>query len=111
MSNKFKEMKFWVGDDSDLFLRVVNALKTLGYTCGDGLFLPDKTGGIRVHDGRVYWTSDFADGKEYFDRHVSGEEINIDWMRTPNEETVELNGKKYLKSELEEALKHIKPMG
>ncbi len=41
---------------------------------------------------------------------VTGEEINIDWLRTPKEETVELNGKKYIKAELEEALKHIKPI-
>lgn len=103
MNKKFKAMKFWIGGDKEVSEKLQKVLFSLGYTwCNLGAEVhPTESEYISAHhDG------DLSHGDGSFDY----EEINIDWMRTPKEETVELNGKKYLKSELEEALKHIKPM-
>ena len=104
---EFKGMKFWIGDDPDLSERVQNALFSVGYGWVGGGKVVQLTYAFALYAdscGNItYGTSeDLFDSRE--------NEINIDWMRTSNKETVELNGKTYHKSELEEALKHINPI-
>lgn len=114
MSTKFKAMTFKVGQDKQLSEKIQNILFDMGYEwSGTGVGYFDNACDCIITDthGMMFDSS----------RH-SGESINIDWMSTPKEETVELNGKKYLRSDLtnqvgkqvvsalEEALNHIKPM-
>ena len=111
--SEFKAMKFWIGDDPELSEKVQKILFGLGYKWAfesRGVteqvnaysMYAESDGGIRVasHDKR--------DGK--FSFPDDGETIDIDWMRTKKPETIELAGKTYIKSELEEALRHIKPV-
>lgn len=106
--SQFKAMKFWIGDDKDLFTRVAKILRESGYIVHNNLLLGHQKGAISVDEKKVSWMCRENDIDWY--KEYPAREINIDWMRTPKEETVELNGKKYMKSELEEALKHIRPV-
>jgi hypothetical protein len=106
---KFKAMKFNIGDDKRLSELVQSALFSLGY----GWVKGGKNHG-RTNYPYLYAESNgqimTGVSKSFFDEDEN-EEINIDWMRGINQETVQLGGQTYIKSELEEALKHIKPIG
>jgi hypothetical protein len=105
--SEFKSMKFWIGGDKDLFHKVGGVLEGFGYEVP---WKFDSADFIETYPtGEVYTWSSVASG--YF-HSIDAPEINIDWMRTPKKEAekVELNGKTYLKSDLAEALKHIKPL-
>lgn len=104
-----KAMKFWIGHDEKLGKAVYDLLTALGYEWWSwsyatangyavGCFLTDREGKI-----------DWSDQRYCFDRY-DAKEVNIDWMRPEAPETIELGGKTYIKSELEEALKNIKPI-
>jgi hypothetical protein len=98
---RFKAMKFNIGKDGRLSGLVRSVLFSLGYygdACGPYLYAESS--------GRIMSGS----SEEFFEKDEN-EEINIDWMRGINQETVKLGGQTYIKSELEEALKHIKPIG
>ena len=83
---KFKEMKFWIGDDDELRTMIVMALDSLG--CETSYMGLDCVRAIYVSsDGATTHTGDFS-GRSYFDSQTY-EEINIDWMRTTKPETVE----------------------
>jgi hypothetical protein len=98
---RFKEMKFNIGNDERLSGLVRSALFSLGYygnACGPYLYAESS--------GRI-----MSGSSEEFFEEDENEEINIDWMRSHQQETIDLGGQTYIKSELEEALKHIKPIG
>lgn len=108
--SEYKKMKFWIGDDPDLSERVQKLLFGLGYKwrgAADQRVRYTEVGALYTNeDGYILYTD--ADA-EWFNNE-SQEEIDIDWMRSQKPETIELNGKKYIKSELEEAIKRIKPV-
>ena len=108
--SEFKAMKFWIGDDPELSEKVQKLLFAMGYGWSGGGSLC-RTGYEELQawaDGSVTNSNaEFISAKNGF---IKGEYINIDWMRTKKPETIELNGKTYIKSELEEALRHIKPV-
>lgn len=112
--SEFKKMKFWFNNGEEaLFQEVCDILKAQGCTtnfkktigsCGQGLCISVRASGMvtrETDEKRGWWNNKLSDY----------EEINIDWMRTKKSETIELGGNTYIKSELEEALKHIKPVG
>ncbi|MCK4815817.1 hypothetical protein KA005_08605 [bacterium] len=109
--SEFKAYKIWIGDDPELYGIIVNLLTSKGYEVGMSYSAGSSHKNIALttnKNGKI-------DSATYIDK--SGfkcwpvyEEINIDWMRTKKPETIELNGKTYIKSELEEALRHIKPV-
>lgn len=101
---KYKAMKFVYDGDEDVFNRVKSILIEMGYDITDRRFMSDHSVIKTYEDGRINVLH--GDPSQY-----GGEEINIDWLRTIKPETIELNGKTYIKSELEEALRHIKPVG
>ncbi len=105
---EFKSMKFWIGDDPELSEKVQKLLLDDNYFWrhgGDGSKNTREFALYTNTKGRMT----FSNSKAGFDCD-NNEEINIDWMRTKKPETIELNGKTYVKSELEEALRHIKPV-
>jgi len=108
---KFKAMKFWIGKDMSLYYQVISILKHLGYEEPRTI---DMVGNIAIITNKAGNVSAAGRYSNDLDKHFNQwgrKEINIDWMRKPAKlETIELNGKWYLKSELEEALKHIKPI-
>lgn len=112
--SKFKAMKFWIGYDPKCSERVQQMLFDLGYKwISDDKkvrytseeYITTVQWGGRISKGYLFW----GDSRDSFNESLC-EEINIDWLRTPKEETIELNGKKCIKTELEEALKHINPV-
>ena len=107
--SEFKAMKFWIGDDPELSEKVQKLLFGMGYTWAGGHECGSFKRGVMIatKESGAIWHRDNFDS--CFDS-LSNEEINIDWMRTNKPETIELAGKTYIKSELEEALRHIKPV-
>lgn len=107
--SEFKEMKFWIGDDAELSERVQNILFILGcrWFSGDAVQITSSTS-LYVDGGCITYGG-HSRKEDWFDKQ-SHKEINIDWLRTAKPETVELGGKTYIKSELEEALSHINPL-
>jgi hypothetical protein len=110
--SEYKAMKFLIGEDPELSERVQNILFGLGYkwnSYGDSKIC--HTGYTELQawrDGAITRSNDeFVSKNKGF---IKGEYIDIDWLRTKKPETIELNGKKYIKSELEEAIKRIKPV-
>lgn len=105
--SEFKKMKFFIGSNGDAKTckMVQGILDDLGYeaTSRDSQIIFTESNG----DADSYTTH--SDPKKKFGE-LPYEEINIDWMRTTKPETVELNGKTYIKTELEEALRKIKPV-
>jgi hypothetical protein len=101
-------MKFWIGNDPELSEKVQKLLFDAGYSWPSDV----KTARYN-HEFALYANSGGNltrnSDSNYFIGH-SHEEININWMRTTKPETIELNGKIYIKSELEEALLKIKPV-
>jgi hypothetical protein len=114
---KFKAMKFRIGNDPKLSVRVQKILLGLGYRwlpiAGTELALlhgdmikhtaspflyTNKSGQITYGDHLPYFNSDNRD------------EINIEWLRSEQRETIGLDGKVYDKKELEEVLAKIKPL-
>lgn len=110
--SEFKEMKFWIGDDEELSKQVQKILNDQGYEWGHGESV-QNTGSLALYttlNGRIIYSGDTNRvGIKHFDTEPE-QEINIGWMRTAKQETIELGGKTYIKSELEEALSHIKPI-
>ena len=111
MNKEFKAMKFWIGDDPELSKRVHKLLKGLGYgyKMVESRIEEKAVMLVTTEDGAMWYREDYDENFTSTD----AEEITIDWMRTPTEatrETIELNGKTYIKSELEEALSHIRPI-
>ena len=105
--SEFKAMKFWIGDDPELSEKVQRLLFGLGYS-----WFVNKDNVANTESSYIYASrGGELTHSDNGDRPVDGEEINIDWMRTKKPESIELNGKTYIKSELEEALRHIKPIG
>jgi hypothetical protein len=102
--SEYKNMKFLVKGDNELAKAVITSLRATGHN-----IIGELSEDVEVI--RVYSDGDFRVdlSEDFFDDSVA-EEINIDWMRTKKPETIELNGKKYIKSELEEAIKRIKPV-
>jgi hypothetical protein len=107
----FHQMKFWIGDDPELSERVQKILFSMGYSwySGDQYIEHTEVEALYTHENGNVTCCVVED--VFINRSANHEEINIDWMRTQDKETVELNGKQYYKHELEEALKHIKPIG
>lgn len=106
--SEFKNMKFWMGGDGDISTSVQLILLEQGYSWGMSENKPRYIGSNYIcsyADGALGW----GGAKASFDE-CKYEEINIDWMRTKKPETIELNGKTYVKTELEEALRNIKPV-
>lgn len=109
MNKEFKAMKFWIGDDPELSKRVHKLLKGLGYgyKMVESRIEEKAAMLVTTEDGAMWYREDYDENFTSTD----AEEINIDWMRTgATRETIELNGKTYIKSELEEALSHIRPI-
>ncbi len=107
--SEFKALKFWIGDDPELSEKVQKLLFDVGYKwagCGKCGMYTDGVMLVTRESGEIWYRHK---GDSCFDE-LDNEEINIDWMRTKKPETIELNGKTYVKSELEEALRHIKPV-
>ena len=104
--NGFKRMCLVGGGDLTLFGKVCKELDSQGYVAAANIDFGRKEGGVINADGYGGYT--------WYDRGISHppgtEEINIDWMRTQQKETIELNGKTYIKEELEEALSKINPI-
>ena len=83
--SEFKKMKFLVGNDHELLEIVRGALSSLGY--GDSGSLDGFEGVVTTYgDGSV----SFRLRKGMFDSH-DAEEINIDWMRTNEPETINIS--------------------
>ena len=100
MMSKFKEMKFWIGDDQELSKGVQFILFGLGYTwiSGDREFIkyPD-VGGIVTDDlGRFYRLGH----KIEFD-NANIEWININWMSKPDRKTYSSGGKEYYEDDVD----------
>lgn len=107
--SEFKAMKFWVNGDKELRLKVRTLLKEMGYregSYGDDEFVDE--GVVLTHDEGVL--DGYNNPSEAFFKGLSAEEINIDWLRTPKQETIELNGKNYIKADVEAALEKLKPV-
>lgn len=115
--SKFKAMKFWIGNDPKCSERVQKMLFDMGYGWAA---IKRKTVSntdltcIRTDNyGSIMYASSVV-SRENFDSSYGffsmDEEINIDWLRSPKEETIELNGQTYIKSDVEEALKKLKPV-
>ena len=85
---KFKEMKFWIGvADEEMSSAIIDHLEAVGYCTTDARRFTKTCCIIQVAaNGRVS-TYSFIDHSLFHD--ISGEEINIDWMRTTKPETVE----------------------
>jgi len=112
--SKFKEMKFWIGDDPKLSERVQKMLFEMGYEWFQGdvvrkeeaLCLMTVMQEDTSSEGFIYWN----DNELSFEENL-GEEINIDWLRTPKErKIVTVGDQKYYEDELADALKGIKPI-
>jgi len=113
--SKFKAMKFWIGDDPKLCERVQKILIEMGYSWEyqgavvrkeEALCLMTVIQGDTSSEGFIYWN----DNKLSFKENL-GEEINIDWLRTPAErKIVTVGDQKYYEDELAPALKGIKPI-
>ena len=85
---KFKEMKFWIGDDSELRGRLLTALTGIGceWFSGTADALNISFDALYVDSqGRI--THTIGDKKWFYDKPY--EEVIIDWMRTTKPETVE----------------------
>lgn len=112
-SPRFKAMKFFIHETEDrgLCLRVLDSLDSLGYrgalpnlNAEQGLcqiLMTNDTGHINSYT----W---HCDPRGIFSR-LKEQEINIDWMRTPEplRTTVTVGDKKYYEDELAEALSGI----
>jgi len=109
--SKYKAMKFWIGDDPELSEKVQKLLFSMGYTWLSGSVEIKHTEEGCLYASRGGRVTQSSGGINGFFAKEDKEEINIDWMRATKPETIELNGKTYVKSELEEALRHIKPVG
>jgi len=107
---KFKAMKFWIGKDEEYLYKIVcTILDSLGYSA-DKNIKPNVCSIACYQSGRYEAATSNKD-EYWYNTLGDHQEIDLDWMRKPAKlETIELNGKQYLKSELEEALKHIKPI-
>ena len=109
MNTEFKEMKFNIGNDPKLSERVQEMLFGLGYKrIEGGCVVKHKNYPFLYANSGGSLGCGLSEGCFQID---SNEEINIDWLRTPQEapELIEFSdGSKYIKSELEEALKGIK---
>ena len=96
-----KGHKFWIGEDYELWSKMVKVL-----TDGDtfGPVVPSNYTELSLYrrtDGNISWGST----KPTFDEEVDYEEVNIDWMRTTKpKETVELLGKTFIREDVEKAL-------
>lgn len=106
----YKAMKFNIGNNPEVSKRVQEILFELGYKWEPDAQKAKYTGEPYLFtgtykDNAITWNDD----EETF-KSSTAEEINIEWMKPQPKETVELNGKKYLKSELETALQHLKPV-
>lgn len=102
---KFKAMKFWIGRDPACSERAQKILFDMGYRWPLGRDSIQYTEAEHMRTtvaGKVLVVSEGDD--------APGEEVNIDWLRTPKLETVELNGKTYLKADLEAALEKLEPV-
>lgn len=84
---KFKEMKFWIGDDAELRTMVVGVLTAAGH---DTDYI-DASGveAIYVDDDGFVTQTGHTSGRGYFIRKEY-KEVNIDWMRTTKPESVEV---------------------
>lgn len=106
---KFKTMKFWIDNgDKGLYDAVCRELTRLGYKADDNIRC--NVCAIQTDEDGFFAAATMEKGDWWYNGLKDHEEINIDWMRSDKLEFVELNGKKYLKSEIEAALSHIKPV-
>lgn len=105
MTTKFSNMKFNIGNDPECndpecSERVQKVLFSLGYKWNNPPYsvvrFEDKPYLFTDNRGQMYY-GDYEDGFEVF---IDYEKINIDWLRTPTA-TVEVNGKRYLLSDIE----------
>ena len=117
MNKQFKNMKFWFNaGEVELYDTVCDLLVRQGCTLCPNI-KPNKPDthpeGISVEsNGEVSAATCKKDDEWWCIFLKDYEEINIDWLRTQQPpETITLGGSTYIKSELEEALKNIKPIG
>ena len=109
MTKQFKKMKFKTYGDLKLGRRLQNILFDLGYTwctVGKRVSYTEHKYLYSEPDGQIM----FGDYDGVFEED-SAEEVDIEWLCVVPQETVELGGKTYLKSELEVALENINPIG
>ena len=106
--SEFKDMKFLIGDDRPLLHAVKKTLFSMGYDTTRGL---DDFNGVIVayHDGSVV----FDHSIHAFDSYDC-EEINIDWMRTNEPETINISRGIFeeldrIKSDFDEVLDKLLP--
>jgi hypothetical protein len=104
-----EQFKFLIGDDEELSKCVQRILFMLGYK-----WKGNETIIVETHQQALYADSDgyitYSDASYYHSHNTEDSKpVDIDWLRTPKVvvEYVELGGKKYIKSELEEALSKI----
>jgi hypothetical protein len=106
--SEFKAMKFWIGDDPKCSERVQKMLFDMGYQWSSGtkkIIHTSKESLLTYEYGDLVYL-DYP--SEYGEEER--EEINIGWLRTPKQETIELNGKNYIKADVEAALEKLKPV-
>lgn len=102
--NNFKEMKFWITDKLTYSI-VCNVLTELGYIPHTNINA--NTCSIRARSNGLFEA--YSSSQVSFDL-LRVEEINVDWIQGAKVPTVELNGKTYLKADLEEALQKLTPL-
>ena len=107
---KYKAMKFNIGDDPECSKRVQAMLFSLGYTWSYSSKTLSYTSKHYLYagtDSSLGYGSDL----DFFGRQ-NDEEINIDWLRTPEpitkRPTIKVGDKEYYEDELSEALSKIK---
>jgi hypothetical protein len=108
---KFKEMKFWIGDDAELSERIQNILFGAGYKWSDGSLAVGETGmpSLYAHeDGNITYASGDIVPKT-FTCHEKHMEINIDWMRSTKPDAVEPETPEVMtKEEAEQQISELK---
>lgn len=105
---KFKEMKFNVKGDPELSRRVQEMMFDLGLKWGhNGREVQHIVQPYLYNRGDIiYWSN----GSYEFSNLLTGNEINIDWMRSQRE-TITIGDKSYYLDEIEVALANINPIG
>ena len=115
--NKFKKMKFWFeAGEVELYDTVCKWLEIQGHTISVNV-KPNKPDiypeGLQVGSDGLVCAACKEKEHHWINALIDYEEINIDWMRIPEEEepeTITLGDHTHLKSELEQAISHINPI-
>ena len=111
---KFDKMKFWFNDGEEaLRMEVCDFLQSQGCRVGSNIKNNKAVGydrGIQVNENGVISAATNRKDPYWYNILEDYKEINIDWMRVKKPEPIELNGQRYIKAEVEEALRLLKPV-